>query len=526
MDKNEIESMISVMHEALHSGMWGMEFDEKGKMTSVSWSQEFRRMLGFEDTEDFPDRLESWSDRLHEDDRERVIKEFTDTINDYSDRKTYDVEYRLQTKSGEWRWFHALGRLLRRRDGTPVSYVGMFVDITERKNKDELLKESLERAESANRAKTVFLSNMSHDIRTPINGVMGMTTIALNHIDEKERVIDCLHNIEDSSRHLLSLVNDVLNLSRIEAGKISKNSEPFNVISLMSDCISIIGGQLAGREVDLNLSYDDIVHQDLIGDSLHLRQIFINILGNSVKFTKAGDSISMYAKEIGGDDKFVRFRFVLSDTGIGMSREFLPKLFNAFSQERTDGRTTYQGTGLGMAITKEFVELLGGSISVDSQLGEGTRFELDIPFEVDLNEKGDEKEKESDYDLNGMKVLVVEDVEQNLIIVTTLLEDKGVTVVSAENGKEAVEVFESSPEGQFDAILMDVMMPVMDGLEATRIIRAMDREDAKSVPIIAATANAYDEDIKKTREAGMDTQVLKPIDVDELYRTLAVFYKR
>ncbi|MCR5545716.1 MAG: response regulator [Lachnospiraceae bacterium] len=519
------EAMINVMHEALHSGMWGMEFDENGTMISVSWSKEFREMIGFIDESDFPNTLEAWSSRLHPDDYNRVLREFNETVEDYSNTKTYDVEYQFQIKNGEWRWFHAMGRLLRRKDGSPLSYVGMFVDITSRKEAQEELQQALIQAEQASFAKTTFLSNMSHDIRTPINGIMGMTVIALEHLDERDRVEECLRAVDDSAHHLLSLVNDVLDLSRIEAGKITKNSETFDMNALIGNCISIISGQLNGKNIDISVDTENLEHTIFIGDELHLRQVFINILGNSVKFTNPGDSISVKAEEVSFKDGIADVKIYLSDTGIGMSKDYLPRLYEAFSQEVSDARTKYHGTGLGMAITKQFMDLMGGTISVESELGVGTTFTLELSFEVDVEEHlVDHMTSHKDYDVSGMKVLVAEDVDVNLIIVETLLEENGVIVTTTEDGDEVVEAFKDSEVGYYDAILMDIMMPKMDGLEATRVIRGLDREDAKTIPIIATTANAFEEDGQRAMDAGMNAHVTKPIDVVELFSTLDNFY--
>ncbi len=519
---------IQVMHRALNSGMWGMEFDKHGKMTSVHWSQEFRNMIGFHDTTDFPDTLEAWSSRLHKEDFQRVLKEFNDTINDYTDKKTYDVEYRMRVCSGKWRWFHAIGRLIRRPDGTPKSYIGMFVDITKSKEQEMQLIDALKRAEAANEAKTTFLSHMSHDIRTPINGIMGMTSIALKHIDEQEQVLDCLHKIDGSSHHLLSLVNDILDMSRIDAGKIVIAHEHFDLISLVGDCSSIIRGELVGRQIHFEADTAKVMHHRLIGDALHLRQIIINILGNSVKFTHDGDTISIRVQELNSDpeDTTHVFRFELEDTGIGMSEDYLPTLFDPFSQADNGSRTHYSGTGLGMAITKKLVDLMGGTIQVESKLNVGTKMILEFPLELNPNSSMDMDHHESaEIRLDGMNILVAEDNEINMEIVTMVLEEAGAKITPTFNGQEALKVFSDSKPGEFDAILMDVMMPIMDGMEAARQIRVLNRNDACTIPIIAATANAYKEDIQKTREAGMNAHISKPLDIPVLLTLLKSYAK-
>jgi CheY-like chemotaxis protein len=326
---------------------------------------------------------------------------------------------------------------------------------------------------------------------------------------------------------LLKLINDVLDMSRIESGKTTIDVQAFNLRACLDNCADIIEGQLTDRDIELVRDFDKITEPYVFGDELHLRQIFINVLGNAVKFTRDGGKIYFKAKPIELDGK-TAFRFRIQDTGIGMKQEYIPHLFEPFSQEDGGARTTYKGTGLGMAIVKQFVDMMGGTIEVESVLNAGTRFEIKIPMEIDENaqkiaEAGDDEERE--IDLTGMKILLVEDNELNLEIAQELLTEQGVVVTTARNGKFAVETFSATEQNEFDVILMDVMMPVMDGLEATRTIRAMDRPDARTIPIIAMTANAYDEDIRKTREAGMNAHLSKPIDVQRLYAQLAECYR-
>ncbi len=395
------------------------------------------------------------------------------------------------------------------------------------RQKDEanrLLKIAAEEANSANQAKSDFLSHMSHDIRTPINGIMGMTDIALKNIGNQDKVLDCLHKIGGSSQHLLGLINDVLDMSRIESGKTKVNHESFDLRTCINNCASIIGGQLATRDIELIKECDEIEHPCLVGDELHLRQVFINILGNSVKFTPDGGKIIFRAIEKESTEERALFRFELSDTGMGMKPEFLPRLFDAFAQEDDGTRTTYKGTGLGMAITKKFVDMMEGSIEVESTLNVGTKFTIELWIDLDKEAGKHEAKADCQVDLKGMKVLLVEDIELNLEVAQSILEEEGIRVTPAMNGQEAVETFANHPQGTFDAILMDIMMPVMDGITATKTIRAMDRPDAGSIPILAMTANAYEDDIRNTREAGMNAHLSKPIDVSALFKTLSRFY--
>jgi signal transduction histidine kinase/CheY-like chemotaxis protein len=397
--------------------------------------------------------------------------------------------------------------------------------LRERELSNELLSQAAQKAEDASKAKGEFLSRMSHDIRTPINAVMGMTGIAVKHIDDKERVLDCLFKIEGSSQHLLSLLNDVLDMSRIESGKTGIVNERFDLSLCLESCAAIIEGQLSTRDLELVKEFENFEYPIVTGDELHLRQIFINILGNAVKFTLDGGKIYFRASHYERDGESI-FRFEVEDTGIGMSEEFLPHIFEAFTQEDEGSRTNYKGTGLGMAITKQFTELMNGEIWVESELNKGTKFTLEIPLEINRDVKPDTKADEESFDLSGMRIMLVEDNELNMEIAEELLKEQGAEVTSVENGKLALELFEKSDAGTFDAILMDVMMPVMDGLTATQKIRATQKADAKTIPILAMTANAYDEDVRKTKEAGMNAHLSKPIDVVVLYKTLAKFYEK
>ena len=390
---------------------------------------------------------------------------------------------------------------------------------------NDRLREAVKTAEEASRAKTEFLSNMSHDIRTPINGIMGMTAIALKQ-SNSEKTRDCLEKIDMASAHLLSLINDVLDMSRIERGKTEITTKPINIRELLSGCGVIIKGQLNDRSLNYAESFDGIRHPHVLGDELHLRQVFINILGNAVKFTPDGGTITVTATELPEENGIARFRFRLEDTGIGMKPEFLSKIFTPFAQEDNGSRTNYKGTGLGMAITKQFVELMGGEISVTSVLGKGSCFTVEIPLEIDRTAAVVQADTAVITDISGMRILLVEDNELNMEIACELLEDEGAEVTVAEDGRIAVDTFQKAEPYRFDAVLMDVMMPNMNGYEATRAIRALDREDAKATPIIAMSANAFEEDIRKSLDAGMNAHLAKPINIAELVRTLGAFVKK
>jgi CheY-like chemotaxis protein len=360
---------------------------------------------------------------------------------------------------------------------------------------------------------------MSHDIRTPINGIVGMTSIAMKNMDNTEKVADCLHKISGAADHLLTLINDVLDMSRIESGKVNISHEPMDIRTMVDNCYSIIGGQILSREITFQKEFKNIKHPHVLGDELHIRQILINILGNAVKFTPDGGTISFRVQEMTDDEEKATIRFEIEDNGIGMTEEFQKHIFEAFSQADNGSRTTFMGTGLGMAITKQFVDLMGGDIKIRSKLSEGSCFTVDLTFDVDP-EKIQENAQAATDDVKGMNILLVEDNMLNMEIAEEILEDEGVTVATAENGQIAVDEFNDSEPGTFDAILMDIMMPVMNGYEATRAIRASSHPDAKVVPIIAMSANAYAEDVQEALASGMNAHVAKPINIPLLLSTL------
>jgi signal transduction histidine kinase/ActR/RegA family two-component response regulator len=385
-----------------------------------------------------------------------------------------------------------------------------------------LLEQAAKEANSANAAKSEFLSHMSHDIRTPINGIVGMTNIAIKNQNDAEKVADCLHKISGSADHLLTLINDVLDMSRIESGKIVIAHEPMDVRTLIDNCSSIIDGQILSRQITFKKEFGEFEYPHVLGDELHLRQVLINILGNSVKFTPDGGTISFRVNELSDSYDKVRYRFEIEDNGIGMSDEFQTRIFEAFSQEDNGSRTNYIGTGLGMAISKQFVDLMGGNISIKSKLNEGSCFDVEIVFDINPDKK-EEKAIVANDNISGMRVLLVEDNMLNMEIAQEILEDEGVTVTTAENGQIALDIFTKSEQGTFDVILMDIMMPVLNGFEATKAIRASSHPEAGTIPIIAMTANAYAEDVQSALEAGMNAHIAKPINIPLLVSVLSQY---
>ena len=388
--------------------------------------------------------------------------------------------------------------------------------------KAEEMAELAERAQAANKAKTAFLSHMSHDMRTPMNAIIGFTGIAMKN-DPSDEVKNCLEKIDESSEYLLSLINDVLDLTHIESGKVKYNPVPADVKNITDSALDIIKGFLTNRDINFKIQCEDAKIPNVLADPARLRDVLVNILSNAVKFTPDGGTITFEAQcqEKGGDG-YINMRYRISDTGIGMSEEFTKEVFEEFAQEDSDVRTQYHGVGLGMAIVKKYVDMMGGTISVQSKKHEGTTFTVDIPLEITDKEwnKSDPVFSEK-VDLTGVNVLLAEDNELNAEIAAVQLEEFGMNVERAVDGKNAVEVFRNHPKGTFDVILMDVMMPEMNGYEATKAIRAMnDRPDGKNIPIIAMTANSFAEDVQASLDAGMNAHLSKPIVMDEVIKTI------
>ena len=661
--RNEAASLDTI-HEMLGSGKWTMDFDETGAMTRVNWSDEFRRMLGYHDTEDFPDVLDSWSNLLHPDDKERVLKEFNETIADYTGKKTYDVEYRLLTKDRGYRWYRAVGKPTRRPDGSPITYVGVFLDITDQKDmldklaqQQESLNAALKEANQANKAKTTFLSNMSHEIRTPMNAIIGLNNIALNDPTISAQTREHLEKMGASAHHLLGIINDILDMSRIESGRMTIKNEEFSFAKMLEQVNTIISGQCNAKGLRYDCRTVGHIEDRYIGDDMKLRQVLINILGNAVKFTPEGGTVSFTIEDVKRFDQQATLRFTVRDTGIGMSEEFLPRIFDTFSQEDYSSASSLGSTGLGMPITKSIVELMNGHIEVESEKGVGTTFTVTVtlmqaddheadetdefelqPHEMsalvidddriacdhaqlvlghmgitcetalsgeeavelvkvrharrdnfnlilvdwkmpgmdglettrqirsivgndtpimiltsydweDIEEEAREagvdtfapkplfagtvmdefraafRKKKSDLarrtvDLKGRRVLLAEDVDVNAEIIMMVLSMREMVVDHAENGRVALEMYQEHEPGYYDAILMDMLMPEMDGLEATRAIRATDRADAQTIPIIALTPNAFDEDVQRSMQAGLNAHLSKPVEPDLLFETL------
>ena len=392
--------------------------------------------------------------------------------------------------------------------------------------KDEKYKAELliaaKKAEAANEAKTEFLQRMSHDIRTPINGICGFVNMADHYADDIKKQTEYRTKVKEASNLLLELVNDVLDMSKLESGEIVLEEIPFNLSSIFKEVFVVIEQMASEQNIQIEWEKKEIIHRDFIGSPGYVKRVMMNILSNAVKYNRENGHIYISCMEIPSKQpEMTTMEFVCRDTGIGMTEEFQKCVFEPFAQEHTGSRTKFAGTGLGMSIAKNLVEKMGGSISFESKEGAGTTFVIQVPFKIDPDaDKREEQRDVSEKSIKGLHILLAEDNELNMEIAEFVLQNVGADVTKAWNGQEAVELFRKSEPGGFDTILMDIMMPVMNGYEATKMIRSLDREDAKTIPIIAMTANAFTEDRLKAKEAGMNEHIVKPLDVELLIKVI------
>ena len=412
---------------------------------------------------------------------------------------------------------------------------GYRADLAHRKQekeKDEKYKAELlraaKKAEAANEAKTEFLQRMSHDIRTPINGICGMINVADHYADNMEKQTECRAKIKKTSHLLLELINEVLDMSKLESDEVVLEDIPFNLNSIFEEILGVIEHMAAEQNIRIIWEEKEVTHWNLIGSPVHVKRILMNILSNAVKYNKENGYVYISCREIPSKQTAMpTLEFVCRDTGIGMTEAFQKRIFEPFAQEHAGSRTKFAGTGLGMPITKKLVEKMSGTISFESKEGTGTTFVIRIPFQIDADMKDrTETEEKTETSIQGLHVLLTEDNELNMEIAEFVLQNEGAVVTKAWNGQKAVDIFRKSRPGEFDAILMDIMMPVMNGYEAAKMIRSLDREDAKVIPIIAMTANAFTEDKMRAKEAGMDEHIAKPVDGKLLVKVINELVKR
>ena len=458
----------------------------------------------------------------------------------YAGEKQVTVEYQESNKDGKEIWIQKTVLMSqdtvydneKEREHTVVRGIIMFRNTSEFHEKDQKEKEQLqiayEKADMESKTKTEFMNRMSHDLRTPINGILGMIHVIRKSWNNQEKLEDSVDKIEISTRHLMDLVNDVLDMSKLESGHLTVHEEPFDLEDLMKEVAVLMQGQLEETGIIHRKHRENMQHTMLKGDALQLQRIMMNLFGNAVKYNKKNGTIDTYVTEISCDGKNVLYEFRIADSGIGMSREYMEhELFQPFTQEKADARTQYKGTGLGMSIVKGLIDRMNGTISVRSTPGEGSEFTFRLAFrlaEEERQQAADNKEDAKD-DLAGMRVLLVEDNDINMEIAEFYLTDAGIIVEKAWNGKEAVEKYEGTPKGYYSAILMDIMMPVMNGIEAARNIRRKEKNGGKEIPIIAMTAQSERESKESCSLAGMNAYISKPVDPENLIRILRMYQK-
>lgn len=384
------------------------------------------------------------------------------------------------------------------------------------------LEEAVEEANKANAAKSDFLSRMSHDIRTPMNGIIGMAKIARMNMDDAERLDDCMDKIEIASNHLLSLINDILDVSKMESGEFDLSVEPMDINAILKDVEVVMQEDAKNRGLTMTVDKSRLEHPFVIGSPLNVKRILMNLVSNALKYNRENGSVTISVSELEEDGKQL-YCFRVADTGLGMSEEYLEKLFEPFSREHEGTKAVAEGTGLGTSIVKNLTDLMGGKIDVESKLGEGSTFTVTIPMEIDSEGKAKKKEEAAAADLTGKRLLLAEDNPLNMEIATYMLKKAGAVITPAENGEAALNCFKENPPGSFDVILMDIMMPVMDGYTAARAIRELPREDAGQIPIIAMTANAFSEDVEKALAAGMNDHIAKPLDLNKMFATVGKY---
>ncbi len=435
------------------------------------------------------------------------------------------VSFYFQDFRGIWCQLVVVEEKRMRNRVSAVVAIVRDVDLEKRRELEyqKQLSDAVEEARRASSAKTNFLRRMSHDIRTPINGIRGMVEIAEHYSNDMEKQRECRNKIKEASGYLLSLVNDVLDMNKLESGTIVLEHTPFDLLELLAESNTVAEMQAIDHGIAYVLDWENsnIEHNRLIGSPVHLKQILHNFASNAIKYNRENGKVTVACRELPDDDDHATFCFTCADTGIGMSREFVQHAFEPFSQEGRDSRTTYSGTGLGLSIVKELVGRMGGTVKVTSEQNVGSTFEVTLRFEIDRNvPQADEKKEDVPVDISGKCALIVEDNSLNMEIAEFMLENEGFSVEKAENGQEAVDMFRGSDVWKYDIIFMDIMMPVMGGLEAAAEIRSSDRADAQVVPIVAMSANAFSDDVKSSIEAGMNAHIMKPIDMDKLRYTI------
>ncbi len=512
-----LQHQLDMITSALPGGVKISNDDPEYSFKYVS--EHFAQMLGYDTPEELMEASGGTiADLAHPDDLEQGIAH---ALEQYSKADHYEITYRMRCKNGSWKYIEDRGQKIRKPDGV-IEHWNLILD------KNELVEKTiaLESEKKANQSKSDFLSRMSHDMRTPLNGIIGLMDICMKHPEDRTLVDSSRLKARVAADHLLSLINDTLELSKLENEEAKLAKEDFYLPELLREVETI--AQMRADEECITIRFMDdhysIPYPNLIGSSLHVKQIFLNLITNSIKYNHKNGSVDCYLKEEKESDERVLVDVTIKDTGIGMSEDFLKNIFQPFVQADQGARSQYKGTGLGMAIVKELLERMDGTIQIDSVENQGTIIHVVIPFEIAEEPAVVQEMSELPKgNLSGCRILLAEDNELNREIAAFLLKDEGISVTEAEDGQQAMECFLKMPEGYYDAVLMDIMMPVMDGYQAARAIRGSGKKDAEMIPIIAITANAFAEDKRKTMEAGMDAHLSKPLNVKELMDTIRKF---
>ena len=512
-----LQHQLDMITSALPGGVKISNDDPEYSFKYVS--EHFAQMLGYDTPEELMEASGGTiADLAHPDDLEQGIAH---ALEQYSKADHYEITYRMRCKNGSWKYIEDRGQKIRKPDGV-IEHWNLILD------KNELVEKTiaLESEKKANQSKSDFLSRMSHDMRTPLNGIIGLMDICMKHPEDRTLVDSSRLKARVAADHLLSLINDTLELSKLENEEAKLAKEDFYLPELLREVETI--AQMRADEECITIHFMDkpysIPYPNLIGSSLHVKQIFLNLITNSIKYNHKNGTVDCYLKEEKESDERVLVDVTIKDTGIGMSEDFLKNIFHPFVQADQGARSQYKGTGLGMAIVKELLDRMGGTIQIDSVENQGTTIHVVIPFEIAEEPAVVQEMSELPKgNLSGCRILLAEDNELNREIAAFLLKDEGISVTEAEDGQQAVECFLKMPEGYYDAVLMDIMMPVMDGYQAARAIRGSGKKDAEIIPIIAITANAFAEDKRKTMEAGMDAHLSKPLNVPELMDTIRKF---
>lgn len=507
--------------DMVNASMWRIDINDSNEIVYVNWSDEFRHMLGFDSgTDDFPNVIESWSSRLYPEDRDRALENLENSFQSRNyDGFVYDIEYRVIRKSGEPCWYHAVGRMEDLGGGIRSLY-GIFFDISADKLLEEQrrqLAEALSMAEAANRAKTIFLNNMSHDIRTPMNAIIGYTGLAASHIDNKTQVQDYLSKISQSSDHLLSLINDVLDMSRIESGKMNLSEKEENLSDIIHTLRNIVQGDIRSKQLDFYVDAVDVNDENIFCDKLRLNQVLLNILSNAIKYTPAGGTVAMRVTEKAVKPSgLATYVFCIKDNGMGMSKEFLKTIYDPFTRVKSSTVSGIQGTGLGMAISKSIIDMMGGSIEIVSEPGKGTEVTIEFQFKLQTTHEVPSAIPE----LKGVRALVVDDDSNTCISITKMIRDIGMRDEWCTSGKEAViRASEATQIGDgFKLYVIDWLMPDMNGIETTRRIRKVIGDEA---PIIILTAYDWSDVEDEAKEAGVTSFISKPLFPSDLNKVLS-----